>query len=138
MAEDFPDPQKTQDWSESQGDDQRRRRVDDERRDEDAADHQLGKGMHDAACSIAGSAARRAASMTMAAPTSACAASQIPCGSRAESAVLAVATICDPGSAASRAKPTWLSRIAPAWSKHDRASVRTARCCGLPRVAPTS
>src|SRR5262249_16951132 len=156
MAEDVPDPQNTQDWPESQDDDQRRRRVGDERREEDAADHQLGKGMHHAACSIAGSAARRAASMTMAAPTSvsraarmppssvaslpasARAASQIPCGSRAESAVLAVATICEPGSAASRAKPVWLSRIAPAWSKHDRASVRTARCCGLPRVAPAS
>src|SRR6516164_3852028 len=149
MAEDFPDPQNTQDWPESQDDDQRRRCVGDERREEDAADHQLGKGMHHAACSIAGSAARRAASMTIAAPTSASraarmppssvaslpasarAASQIPCGSRAESAVLAVATICDPGSAASRDKPTWLSRIAPAWSKHDRASVRTARCCWL-------
>src|SRR5215468_218583 len=100
MAEDFPDPQYTQDWPESQHDDQRRRRVGDEWREEDTADHQLGKGMHHAACSIPGSAARRAVSMTMAAPTSASwaarmspssvaslttsarAASQIPCGSR--------------------------------------------------------
>src|SRR5215469_6454524 len=109
MAEDFPDPQNTQYWPESQDDDQRRRRVGDERREEDVADHQLGKGMHHAACFIAGSAARPAALMTMAAPTSASwaacvppssvaalsesarAASQIPSGSRAERAVLAVA-----------------------------------------------
>src|SRR5262249_3904667 len=101
MAEDFVDPQKTQDWPESQEDDQRRCCVGDERREEDVADHQLGKRMHHAACSIAGSAVRRAASMTMAAPTSASraarmppssiaslpasarAASQIPCWSRA-------------------------------------------------------
>src|SRR5215831_7696024 len=156
MAEDFPDPEEAQDWPESQDDDQRRRCVGDERREEDAADYQLGKGMHHAACSLAGSAARRAISMTMAAPTSASraarmppssvaslpasarAASQIPCGSRAESAVLAVATICDPGLLRARAKPAWLSRIAPAWSKHDRASLKRACCCGPALVAAAS
>src|SRR5215831_13328986 len=106
MAEDFPDPEEAQDWPESQDADQRRRRVGDERRDEDAADHQLGKGMHHAACSNAGSASRRAASMTMAAPTSASRAARMPPSS--------VATICDPGLLRARAKPAWLSRIAPA------------------------
>src|SRR5215469_7624402 len=59
MAEHLLEPDETQDWSENQDDDQRRRRISDERREEDATDHQLGKGMRHAGCSTPGSTRRR-------------------------------------------------------------------------------
>src|SRR6516225_2191790 len=58
MAEHLLDPEETQDWSENQDDDQRGHRVSDERREKDATDHQLGKGMHHAACSTLGATRR--------------------------------------------------------------------------------
>src|SRR5262249_52427349 len=46
--------EKAQDGAEGQDDDQRCHCVGDEGREKDAADHQLGKGMHHAACSTLG------------------------------------------------------------------------------------
>src|SRR5262249_11151525 len=141
MAEYLLAPDQAQDGSEGQDDDQRCHRVRDERCEQDAADHQLGKGMHHAACSTVGSTAcRAAASMTMPATTSAsragavpansCAISRIRCGSRDESAVRAAVTTSDPGPPATRAKPAWHIRIVAAWSKHAWASRRAAPCRG--------
>src|SRR6516165_3125017 len=151
MAEHVRKPGKAQDRSADQNDYKSRKRVGNEWREKDAANHQFTKGMGhepfslgaacDGAASITAPASRRAALVAIARDSSPGAASRklralarMRCASRTTRAVRASAVRLAKGPSVGPSA-SWVSlasekRIAAAWSKYERTSSTAVRCRG--------
>src|SRR5215472_14956788 len=149
MTEHVRKPGEAQDRSADQNDHKSRKRVGDERREKDTANHQFTKGMDHEPFSVGALAACAGAAASITAPTRRSAAlasiarhsspeaasrklramARMRCASRSTRAVRASAVRLAKGPSASWVSLASQRRIAAAWSKYERASSTAMRCC---------